>query len=148
MATIKQIVGTRSTLTITGLSSLASATYLASSAYLVNTNQPLDVVVEVDVCTTNTASGNKQVVVFVQESLDGTNYRTGPTSGTTTTDEPNLRLLGTVPVASSITEVGTFSITQALGYCPYSFKIVVKNDTGVALTAGTAFTSEISSTVA
>jgi len=56
--------------------------------------QPLDVIIEVDAATTNTPSGNKQLVVFVQESLDGTNYRSGPTSGTTTTDEPNLRLLG------------------------------------------------------
>jgi hypothetical protein len=149
MATVTQTVGTRTSLTATGLSTLASATYVASSAYTANTNKPVDVVIEVDVATTNTPSGNKQVVVFLSESLDGTNFRSGPTSGTTATDEPNLRLLGTVPLATaSTTEIGTFSIVQALGYCPFAFKVVLKNDLGVALTSGTVFTSEISVTVA
>lgn len=149
MATIKQIVGTRTSLTVTGLGTLASGTYVASSAYTANTNQPLDVVVEVDVATTNTPAGNKQLLVYIQESLDGTNFRSGPTSGTTTTDEPNLQYLGRVPMNSATTtQVATFSVAQALGYCPYAFKVVLKNDLGVALTSGTAFTSEISSTVA
>jgi hypothetical protein len=138
-------VGTRTSLTVTGLGTLASATYVASAAYTANTTKPWDVVVEVDVATTNTPAGNKQVVVFIQESLDGTNYRSGPTSGTTATDEPNLRFLGTVPInTASTTEIGTFSVAQALGYCPYSFKVIIKNDLGVALTSGTAFTAEIS----
>ena len=149
MTTIKQQVNARTALTVTGLSTLASATYVASSAYTANTNQPLDVIVEVDVATTNTPSGNKQIVVFVQESLDGTNFRSGPTSGTTTTDEPNLRLLGTVPMnSSSVTEIATFSVAQALGYMPYAFKVVLKNDLGVALTSGAAYTAEISATSA
>ena len=149
MTTIKQQVNARTALTVTGLSTLASATYVASSAYTANTNQPLDVIVEVDVATTNTPSGNKQVVVFVQESLDGTNFRSGPTSGTTTTDEPNLRLLGTVPMnSSSVTEIATFSVAQALGYMPYAFKVVLKNDLGVALTSGAVYTAEISATSA
>ena len=149
MTTIKQQVNARTALTVTGLSTLASATYVASSAYTANTNQPLDVIVEVDVATTNTPAGNKQVVVFVQESLDGTNFRSGPTSGTTTTDEPNLRLLGTVPMnSSSVTEIATFSVAQALGYMPYAFKVVLKNDLGVALTSGAVYTAEISATSA
>lgn len=149
MTTIKQQVNARTALTVTGLSTLASATYVASSAYTANTNQPLDVIVEVDVATTNTPSGNKQIVVFVQESLDGTNFRSGPTSGTTTTDEPNLRLLGTVPMnSSSVTEIATFSVAQALGYMPYAFKVVLKNDLGVALTSGAVYTAEISATSA
>lgn len=149
MATIKQVVGARTALTVTGLSTLASGTYATSAAYTANTNQPLDVIVEVDVATTNTPAGNKQLAVFVQESLDGTNFRSGPGSGTTTTDEPNLRFLGTVPMNSvTTTQIGTFSVAQALGYCPYAFKIVLKNDLGVALTSGTVYTSEISSTVA
>lgn len=147
MATLKQPIGSRTSLTVTGLSTLASATYVQSATYTANTNQPLDVIVELDVATTNTPAGNKQIVVFVQESLDGTNFRSGPSSGTTTTDEPNLRLLGTVPMNSiTTTQIATFSVAQALGYCPYAFKIVVKNDLGVALTSGTVFTSEISAT--
>ena len=149
MASIKQIVGARTSLTVTGLSTLASGTYVSSSAYTANTNQPLDVIVEVDVATTNTPAGNKQLAVFVQESLDGTNFRSGPGSGTTTTDEPNLRFLGTIPMNSvTTTQIGTFSVAQALGYCPYAFKVILKNDLGVSLTAGTVYTAEISSTVA
>lgn len=144
MAIITQPQGTRTALTVTGLSTLASATYVTSATYTANTNKPLDVVVEVECATTNVVAGNKQVVVFVKESLDGTNFRSGPESGTTTTDETNLRFLGTIPMnTASVTQRGTFSVAQALGYCPHSLKVVLKNDLGVALTSGTAFTSEI-----
>ena len=149
MATITQAIGARTSLTVTGLGTLAAGTYVASAAYTANTNKPLDVVIEVDAATTNTPSGNKQLLVFVQESLDGTNYRSGPTSGTTTTDEPNLKFLGTLPMATaSVTQIGTFSVAPALGYCPYAFKVIVKNDLGVALTSGAVYTSEVSSAVA
>ena len=152
MATVKQIVGTRTSLPFTGttLSALASATYVQNTtAYDCTTNQPMDVIVEVDVATTNTPSGNKQVVVFLQESLDGSNYRSGPTSGTTTTREGNLKLLGTMPLTTaSTTEIATFSVAGALSYVPDKFFIVIKNDLGVALTSCTAWTSEISNTVA
>lgn len=151
MSIFKQPVGTRTSLAYTGteLSALASATYVQNTtAKDCNTNQPLDVIVEVVVASTNTPAGNKQVVVFIRDSLDGTNYRSGPTTGTTTTREPNLRFLGVVPVTTaSTTEIGQFSVMQALGYIPYNFFVVIKNDLGVALTSGTVFTSEISPTV-
>lgn len=150
MSTVKQIVGTRTSLSVTGLSSLASATYVRNTtAYNCSTNQPIDVAVEVAAETSNTPAGNKQLLVFIQESLDGTNFRSGPSSGTTATREPNLQLLGVIPITlANNAELATFSIARALGYVPHSFYIVVKNDLGVALTAGTIFTSEISSTVA
>lgn len=148
MATVQQIVGTRTSLTLTGLGTLASATYAASADYVAATNDPVDVVVELAVATTNTPAGNKQLLVFIKESLDGTNFRSGPESGTTATDEPDLRLLGTVPMnTATTTHRGTFSVAQALGYVPHTFRVVVKNDLGVALTSGSAFTSEISQTV-
>jgi hypothetical protein len=148
--TNKFIVGSRTSLAYnsTDLSTLAAATYVRNTtAYPCYTNQPVDIVVDVVVATTNTPSGNKQVLVFIQESLDGTNFRSGPTSGSTATREPNLRLLGVVPLTTaSTTEEGTFSVLNALGYVPYSFYVVIRNDCGVALTSGTVFTSEISST--
>ncbi len=152
MAAVTQVVGTRTSLAYTGsgLSTLASATYVKNTtAYPAHTAAPLDVVIDVVLATTNTPSGNKQALVFVQESLDGSNYRTGPTSGTTTTREGNLKYLGSIPVTTaSTTEEATFSLVQILGYVPYDFFVVIKNDLGVALTSGTVFTSEISSTVA
>ena len=148
MADIKQPVGTRTSLTVSGLSTLASATYCVSNTFTANTNKPLDVAVEVEVATTNTPASNKLVAVFLKESLDGTNFRSGPETGTTTTDEPNLLLLGIIPMnTASVTQRGTFSVVEALGYVPHSFKIVIKNELGVALTSGAAFTSEISGTV-
>lgn len=152
MATVKQIVGTRTSLAFTGsaLSTLASATYVQNTtAYDCSTNDPVDVIIELDITTTNTPAGNKKVDVFIRDSLDGTNYRSGPTSGTTTTREPNLLYIGSLPVTTASTaEIGTWSIKKALGFVPLSFFVVVKNDLGVALTSGTAFTSEISETVA
>lgn len=144
--TFNPTLGTRTSLTFSGLSTLASGTFVTNTtAYACNTNKPMDVVVEVDVTTTNTPSGNKRVVVYISESLDGTNYRSGPTSGTTTTRAPNLRYMGSVPLTTASTaEIGMFSVVAALGYVPYSFYVVIFNDLGVALTAGTVYTSEIS----
>lgn len=145
MATITAVVGTRTSLTVTGLSTLASATYVTSSAYNCTANDPLDLMVEVEVATTNTPSGNKQVVVFAKGSLDGTNFTSGPESGTTTTDEPNLRFIGTVPMnSSSTTQRKIFSLAGPFGgYLPQQVKIVLKNDLGVALTSGACYTSEV-----
>ena len=149
MATVKQVAGARTSLTVTGLSTLASGTYVASSAKDNTTNQPLDVMVEVTTATTNTPAGNKQVVVFAIASYDNTNYQTGPTSGTATTDEPLLTFLGVVSVqTASVTEIKSFSVASAYGgVLPPYFKIVLKNDLGVSLTTGTVATSEISVTV-
>ena len=151
MAIVKQAVGTRTSLAFTGtaLSTLASATYVQNTtAYDCTTSQPIDVIVEIDAATTNTPASNKQLAIFIQESLDGTNYRSGPTSGTTATREPNLVKLGVLPVTTtSQTEIGMYSVAVALGFVPNKFFIVVKNEVGVAMTSGTAFTSEISQTI-
>lgn len=151
MATIKQIVGTRTSLTTSALNSLASATFVSAGTITHNTNQPLDVLVEVTT-TPGTVSGNKQLVVFAKVSLDGTNYSTGPESGTTTTDEPDLYYVGTVPLnTSSAVQTKTFSLVASLGgTLPYASKIIIKNDSGAALAASgnSVYYSEISATVA
>lgn len=145
MATITSIVGTRTSLTVTGLGTLASATYVLSNAITHTTNDPLDVIVEVEVATTNTPSGNKQLVVFAKGSLDGTNFGSGPESGTTTTDEPDLHFVGTVPMnTATTTHRKFFSLAAAFGgVLPQQTKLVLKNDLGVALTSGAVYTSEV-----
>lgn len=149
MGSLNPTVGSRTALTTTGFSTLASATYCASNAYDCSTNKPIDVIIEVEVATTNTPTGNKQVVIFLQESVDGTNFRSGPTSGTTTTDEPDLHVLGYVPVNSaSTTHRRFFSLMKELGFIPKSFKIVPKNDLGVALTSAAIYTAEIAGVTA
>lgn len=136
MAVITSIVGTRTALTTTALDSLASGTYVAAGTISHATNDPLDVLIEVK-ATPGTVSGNKQLVVFAQGSLDGTNFESGPVSGTATTDEPNLTFVGTVPCNTNATaQTGIFSLAAAFqGTLPLSTKIIVKNDTGAALAA-------------
>jgi len=144
MSDIQQVQGARTALGSTGFSSLGSGAYVTTAAYDCTANNPHDVVVEVECATSNTPAGNKQVVVFLKESLDGANYRSGPESGTTTTDELNLRKIGNVPMNSSgVTQRATFSVREALGYRPNFFKVVLKDELGVALTAGAVYTSEI-----
>jgi hypothetical protein len=144
MSTVKITQSARTLLTSTGFATLASATYVASSAYNLSASNPLDLLVEVECGSTNVVAGNKQVVVFAQASLDGTNFQSGPTSGTTTTDEGDLTYIGVVPVATaSTTHRKAFSVFTAFGYLPQQVKFVLKNDLGVALTSGNVYTAEI-----
>lgn len=136
MPVITSIVGTRTALTTTALDSLASATYVSAGTINHSTNDPLDVLVEVK-ATPGAVAGNKQLVVFAQGSLDGTNFESGPVSGTTATDEPNLTFVGTVPCNTNATaQTGIFSLAAAFqGTLPLQTKIIIKNDTGAALAA-------------
>ena len=136
MAVISAPAGTRTSHAITGFNSLGSATYAASTASIdVSATDPIDVVVEVE-ATPGTVAGSKQILVFVKVSMDNTNFSTGPESGVTATDEPNLRFLGALPTNTNATlQRGAFSVVSALGYVPPFFKIVIKNDSGAALAA-------------
>lgn len=119
----------------TALNSLANGGYGATSGQDISAIDPLDVLIQVEV-TPGTVTGNKQALVFLQVSVDGTNYTTGPTSGTTNTDEPNLYPIGVVPVNSNSTlQRGVFSMASAIGYIPPYFKVIVKNDSGAAFAA-------------
>lgn len=135
MGAITAVWGARTALTTTALNSLASATYVAAGAIDLSTPDPLDVVVEVE-ATPGTVSGNKQLVVFAKASFDGTDFSTGPESGSTATDEPDLYLLGVLPLNTNSTlQRKSFSVFGALGFIPAHLKIVVKNESGAALAA-------------
>jgi hypothetical protein len=151
MSTVKQPRGARTSLAYnaTDLSTLATGTYVKNTTdYDCAANEPLDVVIDVVLATTNTPVGNKQAPVFLRISMDGTSFTSGPVSGTTTTDEPDLYLLGAVPMLTATnTHSRSFNVLSALGFIPKKFQVVIKNDLGVALTSGTVFTTEISNTV-
>jgi len=134
MATITLVIGSISTLTTSALDSLASATYVSAGTLTHTTNDPLDVLLQIKV-TPGTVSGNKQVLVFAQGSLDGTDFESGPTSGTTTTDEANLTFIGVIPCnTNSTAQIGLFSLASAFGgVLPQQTKIIIRNDTGAAL---------------
>ena len=137
MTTAKLAQGTRTQLSgaAAALNSLASATYVAVGTITHNSSgkTPLDCIVEL-IVTPGTVSGNKQAVLFAQASLDGTNFGTGPTSGTTTTDEPNLVFIGVLPLnTSSGQQRKTYSLAAAFGgVLPYATKLDVTNDSGAA----------------
>ena len=136
MSAVKYLLGTRTALTTSALNSLASATYVSAGTITIASSNktPLDMFVDCAV-TPGTVSSNKQVLVFLQTSLDGTNFTTGPTSGTTTTDEPNLVFLGAIPCNTNSTlQRAVFSLAGACGgVLPYAVKVIVKNETGAAL---------------
>lgn len=118
------------------LNSLASATYvvIGTITHQSGGKVPLDCVVELAV-TPGTVAGNKQAILFAQASLDGTNFGTGPTSGTTTTDEQNLVRIGALPLNTNATlQRFTFSLAASMPgqILPYASKLIVKNDSGVA----------------
>jgi hypothetical protein len=150
MATIKIIPGAKTSLTSASLATLASNNYCVSSSYDASTNDPLDVIVEVSVTSTAAPTGNKQALVFAQASYDGgTTWQTGPTTGTTATNEPDLTRLGTIQTGAAGAHMKSFSVAMAYGgVVPPMFRIIVKNDLGVALTAGAMSTIEYSGSVA
>lgn len=132
MATTAQTLGTKTAFTIT-LNSLANVTYVAATAVDFGASTPEDIMLEL-VLTPGTVAGNKQALLFVQTSMDGTDYSTGPTSGTTTTDEGVLHFVGALPLATSSTlQRKTFSVLAALGFVPRWVKPVVFNDSGAAI---------------
>lgn len=143
MAFIKQHIGAKSALNVTGLSTLANGTFAVSDAYNCSVNDPTDIIVEAAIATTNTPASNRQMLIYVKASLDGTNYQSGPETGTTTTNETDLTYLGTIFISDATTiHRRTFSLRQALGYVPPYFKLVFKNEAGVAMTSGSVSISE------
>ena len=137
MSTVKNAQTGRTQLSgaAAAINSLANATYatLGTITHQSGGKTPLDCLVELAV-TPGTVSGTaKQAVLFAQFSLDGTNFGTGPVSGTTTTDEPNLVRLGALPLLSNATlQRQVFSIAAACpGWVlPYATKLILKNDSG------------------
>lgn len=145
MATQTLAQGSRSS-SVLDLGTLASATYVTSSAIDLGASIPLDVTFEVECNPNGTPSGNKQLVVFAKFSLDNTNWTSGPESGTTATEEADLHLIGVLPTNDTNDHRKQFSL-QGLPIARY-MKIVVKNDMGVALTSGNVYRADITGTVA
>lgn len=140
MTTAKLAQGTRTQLSgaAAALNNLAygtSGTYVTLGTIVHNAagKVPLDCLVELSV-TPGTVAGNKQAVLFAQVSLDGTNFSSGPSSGTNATDEPNLVYIGMLPLATAAgPQRRTFSLAMPNGgVLPYATKLIVKNDSGAA----------------
>lgn len=134
--------GTRSS-SVLNLGTLASATYVASSAIDLGATIPEDVVFEAECDPNGTPSGNKQLCLFVKLSLDNTNFGSGPESGTTATEENDLHPLGVLPTNDTNTHRKFFSLREAGIPITRYLKVVAKNDMGVALTSGNIYRADI-----
>jgi hypothetical protein len=152
MATIKSEVQSPVTLTdgvTTGtprLNALNPASHLYCVSATINhaTNDPLDVLISLSCTTDTTPTGNKQVVVFAQGSIDGTTFGTGPTSGTSMTNESDLHYVGSLPMNDTSAHQKVFSLAAAYGgTLPLASKLVFKNDLGVTLTAAEVKIAEV-----
>lgn len=132
--------GTRSS-AVLALGTLASGTYVCSSAIDLGATIPEDVTFEVECNPNGTPSGNKQLVLFVKFSLDNTNWGSGPESGTTTTEEADLHYVGVCPTVDTNDHRKFFSL-EGLPIARY-VKVIVKNDLGVALTSGNVYRADI-----
>jgi hypothetical protein len=135
MGTIKSEVQARTSLTTTALNALSSANFTLCGTLTHATNDPLDVLLEVQVVA-GAVSGNKQAIVYAKGSLDGTNFESGIESGTATTTAGNLTFVGVVPCPEAGTHNGLFSLADAFGVMPHSTKVIIHNDSGAAFTSG------------
>ncbi|ODT85357.1 MAG: hypothetical protein ABS69_00870 [Nitrosomonadales bacterium SCN 54-20] len=122
------------------MGTLAADTYIASSAIDLGANIPLDVTFEMEV-TVSAPASDKQVILFAQLSLDGTNFTTGPTTGTDATTEADLHYIGVLPCANTGTHRKMFSLSGLP--VAKNIKLVVRNRTGVVLTSGFVYKADI-----
>lgn len=135
MGAITAPPGTRTAITTTAANSLAAGTFVLLGTIDVSAIDPLDVVIEIQ-NTPGTVSGGKQALLFLKFSMDGTNYTTGPESGTSVVDESNLRQIGSLPLNTNATPQALgFSVMSALGFVPPFMKVIEKNDSGAAFAA-------------
>ncbi len=109
------------------LNSLGSGSTALSNAINVETNDPLDILIEV-LIDPGTTSGNKQAVLYIVTSLDGSNF-SDSTNYTT-----NAHLLGVVSLPdTNVIRSKAFSVASACGgTLPNQFKLLVHNDSGAA----------------
>jgi hypothetical protein len=133
-------------------SSLSSANYdLTGTVYNAVSSKANDVLFEYIATVAANSTGNKQIVLFVQGSLDGTNWNALPSSTTDTTHETSMRLLGVIPTnggAGSEVDRLFFSVAAAFsGVLPPYWRVIIKNDCGVALSSCSARTSDVTLSV-
>lgn len=128
---------------ILNLGTLAANTYIATAGLSFSSSLPVDLIIEVVIDPNGTPTGNKQLLVFAKYSLDNVNWGSGPESGTTATNEADLDLIGYVS-AEDTSEHRKF-IRLFADSPPMSryFKLVFKNELGVALTSGGVYAAEI-----
>lgn len=113
-----------------GLNSAAAAAYINLGEVDNSSAKLLDYLVEVAVTPSAAPSGNAQIVIFAQDSVDGTNY-------SDSSQDANMALLGTIQMsAAQAYRSRAMSVAAAFGgVMPEYVRIIAKIDDGVALAA-------------
>lgn len=126
--------GARSS-TILTAGALASGNYITGAAIDLGggtTKVPAAITLQMVATPSAATSGSKQLALFGKWSQDGTTYGSGPESGTSTTNEIDLALLGALPM----NDTGSHVVTVVVQPRARWFKPIYKNEAGVALTSG------------
>ena len=140
MTVHKLAQGTRSA-SILSLGTLPASTYIASAAQDLGAVMPLDKTIEVEADANGTPADRKQLSVFAKLSLDGTNWTTGPESGTSAIEEADLHFVGALPMNDTNVHRRHFSL-RGLPSARH-LKIVVRNEIGIALTSGEVYWADV-----
>jgi hypothetical protein len=145
LASIKEAFGTNGQAITCTLASLASSATAGRESTVIDntTNLFLDVLVSLTVkLQAGTPANDKAVYVYAYGTVnDGTDYTDGATGSDaafTPTDPPNVRLIGVIsaPASAGTYKGGPFSVAAAFGgVLPAKWGIVVRNYTGIALSA-------------
>ncbi len=144
MASIKTAYASSANFTLT-LASLASSATAGREATAIDnsSNLYLDAIVQVKVALqTGTPANDKAVYVYVYGSEDGTTYTdnaTGSDAAITLRSPTVMTVIGVIPCPDSgalTYESQPMSVAAAFGgYLPRKWGIVIRNYTGVALSA-------------
>ena len=129
--TFKWVAGEGATTTLTTeLNALASATFSAASAAIDNTTGLYPWMdLEVNLASFTPGAGSPYIAIYLNLSLDGTNYEKVPdgTSG----DKPPDAIF---PLEASVAQASRVVVPN-IPIPPLKFKIVLKNVSGAALAA-------------
>lgn len=144
MATVTQLHGSATALTLNGVNSLASATLSSASADINFTSGPLDALLEVTL-DPGTTAGNKQAVIYASDSLDGTNFSDA-------VNRENLVFVGIMYLPdTNVVRSRSYSLASAFGgTLPPKLRIYIFNDSGAAFNSSghSAQYAEVRATVA
>lgn len=111
--------------------SLANGSYVSLGVIDFTSAPPHECFIEVSLQASTTPSGNKQAVLFLRDSIDGTNFSVAPSS----TDEVNARFLGILSLPDTTARRSiAFAVSPLFATgLPIKVELYVKNDCGVAL---------------
>lgn len=123
---------------------------LTGTVYNSTASKVADVLFEYSASVAASTTGNKQVVLFIQGSLDGTTWNALPSTTTDTSHDTSMRVLGVIQTnggASSEVDRTLFSVAAAFGGMPPPYwRVIIKNDCGVTMSSCQARTVDVTLT--